>query len=301
MSYNQEAVSEKKQVALLSVFAAIFLTGSKLVIGLLTGSLGILSEALHSGLDLIAAVITYFSVRISDKPADSNHNYGHGKIENLSALIETFLLLITCAWIIYEAVSRLVTGKVHIEVNYWSYIVIVSSIIIDYTRSRALSRAAKKHKSQALEADALHFSTDIWSSAVVLIGLVFSNFGMYFADAVSALMVAVIVIYVSFKLGKRAIDVLLDRAPEGLKTTVHNIAKEMPQITSVHDIRVRNSGADIFVDLCIHVDPKLSIEKAHNISHQFEALIHKQIERCTVHLHQEPEEKHPEDDPPKSN
>jgi cation diffusion facilitator family transporter len=300
MSHSKEAVSEKKHVALLSVFAAIFLTGSKLAIGILTGSLGILSEALHSGLDLIAAVITYFSVRISDKPADSDHNYGHGKIENLSALIETFLLLVTCAWIIYEAVHRLVTGRVHIEVNYWSYIVIVSSIIIDYTRSRALSKAAKKHKSQALEADALHFSTDIWSSAVVLIGIVFANFGLHVADPISALMVAAIVIYVSYKLGKRAIDVLLDRAPEGLKATIRGIAKEMPQITSVHDIRVRNSGADIFVDLCIHVDPKLSIEKAHKISHQFETLIHKQIERCTVHLHQEPEEKHPEDDPPKS-
>jgi cation diffusion facilitator family transporter len=113
-------VKEKRRVAFISVIAAIFLTGTKLLIGLLTGSLGILSEALHSGLDLVAAIITYFSVRISDKPADREHNYGHGKFENFSAFIETILLLITCAWIIYEAVKRLASGNTHIEVNIWS-------------------------------------------------------------------------------------------------------------------------------------------------------------------------------------
>jgi cation diffusion facilitator family transporter len=206
-------VKEKKRVALISVFAAVFLTGFKLVIGILTGSLGILSEALHSGLDLVAAVITYFSVRISDKPADKEHHYGHGKIENLSALIETILLLVTCAWIIIEAIERLASGKTHIEVNVWSYIVVISSIIIDVSRSRALYKVAKKHNSQALEADALHFSTDIWSSAVVLFGLICSNFGYFFADSVAALGVAIIVLFVSFKLGKKAIDVLIDKAP----------------------------------------------------------------------------------------
>ena len=127
-------VQEKKRVALISVFAAIFLTAFKLVVGMLTGSLGLLSEALHSALDLVAAVITYFSVRISDKPADREHNYGHGKIENFSALIETFLLLLTCGWIIYEAIQRLVTGKTEIEVTVWSYIVVVSFIVIDISR-----------------------------------------------------------------------------------------------------------------------------------------------------------------------
>lgn len=134
---NQKtATHEKKQVALISVFAAIVLTGFKLIIGLLTGSLGILSEALHSGLDLVAAVITYFSVRVSDVPADKKHNFGHGKVENLSALIETILLLVTCTWIIYEAVSRLVLGKTEVEVNVWSYVVVITSIVIDINRSR---------------------------------------------------------------------------------------------------------------------------------------------------------------------
>src|ERR1035437_8546574 len=196
---------EKRRVAFLSVIAAIFITGFKLIIGLLTGSLGILSEALHSALDLVAAVITYFSVRVSDRPADREHNYGHGKVENLSALIETILLLVTCVWIIYEAINRLTSGKVHIEVTYWSYIVVISSIIIDFTRSRALSRVAKKHNSQALEADALHFSTDIWSSTVVLFGLIAFQFLHWKnADSIAALLVAIIVLYVSYQLGRKA-------------------------------------------------------------------------------------------------
>jgi cation diffusion facilitator family transporter len=193
---------EKKQVAGISVFAAVFLTGSKLTVGLLTGSLGILSEALHSGLDLVAAAITYLCVRVSDRPADEDHHYGHGKIENLSALVETLLLLITCVWIIYEAVHRLRTGQVEIEVTYWSYIVVVSSIGIDYWRSSALMKAAKKYNSQALEADAVHFSTDIWSSVVVLIGLICSHFGWFIADPIAALLVALIVLHVCYRLGK---------------------------------------------------------------------------------------------------
>lgn len=184
------STKEKKKVALLSVLAAVFLTGFKLIIGLITGSLGILSEALHSALDLIAAIITYFSVRVSDKPADREHNYGHGKIENFSAFIQTILLLITCVWIVYEAVNRLITGETTIEVTPWSYIVVVSSIIIDISRSRSLSRVAQKHNSQALEADALHFSTDIWSSAVVLFGLICAQLGYFFADAIAALIVS---------------------------------------------------------------------------------------------------------------
>jgi cation diffusion facilitator family transporter len=201
-----------------------------------TGSLGILAEALHSGLDLLAAIVTYFSVRVSDKPADRDHHFGHGKIENLSALFETVLLLITCVWIIYEGVQRLLSGRVHIEVTYWSYIVVIASILIDFTRSRALMKAAKKHNSQALEADALHFSTDIWSSAVVLLGLICAQFGIHSADSYAALIVAAIVIYVCYNLGKRAIAVLLDRAPEGLLESIYETAATMPEIFAVHDI-----------------------------------------------------------------
>ena len=246
-------VAEKKRVALISVFAAVFLTIFKIIVGILTGSLGILSEALHSGLDLVAAVITYFSVRLSDKPADGDHRYGHGKIENLSALIETFLLLITCAWIIYEAVSRLLSGNTHIEVNKWSYIVVISSIIIDINRSRMLFRVAKKHNSQALEADAIHFSTDIWSSGVVLFGLLCANFGWYFADPLAALGVAAIVLFVSYQLGKRAIDVLLDKAPMDTVAIVEQTLLNYPEVKQFHDLKVRTAGADTFIKFNIHL------------------------------------------------
>lgn len=282
--------NEKKRVALFSVLAAVFLTSSKLVIGVFTGSLGIISEALHSGLDMVAAIITFISVRISDMPADGDHRYGHGKVENLSAFIETMLLLVTCVWIIYEAVHRLVTGRTEIEVTVWSYIVVITSIAVDFTRSRALKRAAEKHNSQALEADALHFSTDIWSSLVVLSGLVFAGFGFFTADAVAALCVAMIVIYVSVRLGKRSVDVLLDSAPSEHVKTVEKVLGGMPEVKKFHDLRVRTSGADVFVDMCIHVDPLMTIEQAHGIADEIERRICSKIDRCTVQIHQEPDE-----------
>jgi cation diffusion facilitator family transporter len=283
-------VKEKKRVALVSVFAAIFLTGFKLIIGFLTGSMGILAEGLHSGLDLVAAVITYISVRISDKPADEHHHYGHGKIENFSAFIETILLLITCGWIIYEAVSRLVSGQTHIEVTVWSYIVIISSIIIDVGRSRALYRVAKKYNSQALEADALHFSTDIWSSTVVLFGLICANFGFFFADSVAALIVALIVLYISYRLGKRAMDVLLDKAPLGTIKIVQQALTEFPEVRHYHNLKVRTAGADTFIKLNIHLDPDLSLIQVHEICDKIEKGLSTIIPRSEVYIHAEPQD-----------
>jgi cation diffusion facilitator family transporter len=283
-------VKEKKRVALISVGAAIFLTGFKLVIGTLTGSLGILSEALHSGLDLVAAVITYFSVRISDKPADKEHNYGHGKIENLSALIETILLVITCVWIIYEAVSRLASGKTHIEVTIWSYIVVISSILIDIRRSRALSKVAKKYNSQALEADALHFSTDIWSSAVVLLGIICANFGLFFADSVAALFVAVIVLFVSYKLGKRAIEVLLDKAPQETIEKVENVLKTYNEVMLYHSLKIRTAGADTFIKFNIHLNPTSILKDVHGLCDKIEKDLNAEIPRSEVYIHAEPQD-----------
>jgi cation diffusion facilitator family transporter len=281
---------EKKRVALLSVFAAIFLTGFKLVVGIVTGSLGVLSEALHSALDMVAAVITYFSVRISDKPADKEHNYGHGKIENFSALVETILLVITCAWIIYEAVHRLTTGKTEIEVSVWSYVVVISSIVIDITRSRALSKVAKKYNSQALEADALHFSTDIWSSTVVLLGLIFAQFGIYMADSVAALMVAMIVLFVSYRLGKKAIDVLLDKAPLETISEVKRILKTFPEVKEFHNLKVRTAGADTFIKFNIHVEPDATLLDVHELCDRIEKELQNQIPRSEVYIHAEPQE-----------
>src|SRR5580765_7800704 len=162
---------EKRAVAGHSVLAAMAITTLKVVVGVTTGSLGILSEALHSALDLVAAIITLMSVRVSDKPADADHQYGHGKVENFSAFLETALLLLTCIWIIYEAVKRLFFHHVHIEPSFAAFLVMFVSMAVDFWRSRALGRIATKYDSQALEADALHFSTDIWSSGIVIIGL----------------------------------------------------------------------------------------------------------------------------------
>jgi len=281
---------EKKRVALISVGAAIFLTSSKLAIGLITGSLGILSEALHSALDMVAAFITYFAIRISDKPEDKHHHYGHGKVENLSALIETGLLLITCIWIIYEAIHRLITGNLNIEVTIWSYLVIIGSIIIDFWRSRSLSKVAKKYNSQALEADALHFSTDIWSSLVVLLGLLCSNFGYLYADSIAALGVAMIVITVSYRLGIKSINVLIDRSPDKITPQIEQILANQNFIIDYKNLKVREAGATIFANFTITVDPNLSIGKAHALADEIEVKIRSAFPNSEIYIHIEPAE-----------
>ena len=214
--------AEKRAVAQNSVWAAIAITVLKIVVGLSTGSLGILSEALHSGLDLVAALITLFSVRVSDKPADAEHQYGHAKVENFSAFLETGLLLLTCAWIVWEAFKRLFFQSVEIEPSIWAFLVMLFSIGADYWRSRKLQRIADKYDSQALHADALHFRTDIWSSSVVILGLVLVTIGEKFeirwlrvADPLAALAVACVVVTVSWRLARQTMDALTGRGTHG--------------------------------------------------------------------------------------
>src|SRR5437763_267167 len=224
VSFQVSDVQEKRWAALTSLIAAVGLTAFKIIVGVLTGSLGILAEAAHSGLDLVAALMTYCAVRISDRPPDRTHLYGHGKIESLSALFETLLLLLTCVWIVREAVHGLVTHHANIEVTFWSFAVMVISIVVDALRSRVLSATAKKYNSQALEADALHFQTDIWSSSVVIVGLLCVKMSDWVpglavlkqADAVAALGVSMVVVWVSWQLGRRTVDALVDKAPEGM-------------------------------------------------------------------------------------
>lgn len=284
-------IKEKQRVAINSIFAAILLTSSKIVVGIITGSLGIIAEALHSGIDLLATFITYFSVRVSDKPADKEHNYGHGKIENLSALIQTILLLITCVWIIYEAINRLVNSNTNVDVNAWSYVVVITSIIVDITRSRALYKVAKKHNSQALEADALHFSSDIWSSVVVLLGLLCVDFGFLFVDSIAALIVSIIILFVSFRLGKKAIDVLIDKAPKGLNGIITQTLESFSEIKKYHSLKIRMAGADTFVKVNIHLEPNLSLEEVHKTCDKIEKEIANKIPRCEIYLHAEPHNK----------
>ena len=291
---------EKQRAAANSVLAALGLTGMKLAVGLLSGSLGLLAEAAHSGLDLVAAFITLVAVSVSDRPADEAHPYGHGKVENFSALIETLLLFLTCAWIIYEAVRRIFFLTVHVDPSLWAFLVIIVSIAVDVSRSRMLSRAAIKHQSQALEADALHFSTDVWSSAVVLGGLALVWLGRKVlpghagildrADAAAALGVAFIVLFVSYRLGKRTIDVLLDRAPEGLKEKIVAAADEVEGVISVGKVRLRRSGALVFVDMTIEVDRTLAFERTHAIAEDVEARIQALLPGADVVIHTDPRE-----------
>ena len=291
-----QADRDKRRVALSSFLAAILLTATKLGVGLWTNSLGVLSEAAHSGLDLAAAAITLWAVRVSGRPADREHPYGHGKIENLSALAETLLLLVTCVWIVSEAVHRLFfTANIHVDPNAWAFLVVILSMIVDYSRSHALSRAADKYASQALEADALHFSTDIWSSAVVLLGLcgvvASEQLAMPWliqADAVAALGVAVIVIGVSLKLGKKSVDDLLDSVPGSLRDEVAAAAKRVPGVEAVTRLRLRRSGPETFADVTLAVGRTAAFERAHDIASEVETALHALLPNADVVVHVEP-------------
>jgi cation diffusion facilitator family transporter len=291
----EKANLEKNRVALISVLAAILLTATKLIVGLATGSLGILSEAAHSGLDLVAAIITLVAVRFSGKPPDEQHTYGHGKIENLSAMFEAGLLLITCGWIIYEAIQRLFFKSVHVEASAWAFGIMILSIVVDYNRSRALGGIARKYNSQALEADALHFSTDIWSSAVVILGLVLVRLADTFnipslaqADAVAALIVAGIVVFVSLQLGRRTIAGLLDEIPVGLRDEVVDIVKQVPGVRKVKHVRLRWSGAEAFVDVVITARKDVSFKRSHEIATNAEQAIQEYLPEAEVTVHIEP-------------
>jgi cation diffusion facilitator family transporter len=288
---------EKRSVAFTSLLAAIGLTTFKAIVGLATGSLGILAEAAHSGLDLVAALMTFLAVRISGKPADRDHPYGHGKIENLSALFETVLLLVTCVWIIYGATHRLLFHKIEVEVNLWSFAVMITSIVVDYSRSRALSRSAKKYNSQALEADALHFSTDIWSSCVVIVGLAGVKLGEWFprlaflgySDAIAAIGVALIVVYVSVKLGMRTVRALLDTAPAGMEKEITLAVEALPGVINCHHVRARSSGPQLFVDIHVLVDGRQTLKQAHDLTDQIEGAIHQLHPEADITVHPEPD------------
>lgn len=297
ISETHVATREKNRAALTSVLAAVLLTALKLVVGILTGSLGILAEAAHSGLDLAAALMTFFAVRIAAKPPDSRHTYGHGKAENLSALFETLLLLATCVWIIYEAIQRLFFKTVEVEANIWGFAVMAISITVDINRSRMLYRTAQKHKSQALEADALHFATDIWSSSVVILGLggvwLAGRLGPRWAflihtDAIAALVVATIVVGVSFRLGKRAVMALMDTAPYGLQQQVRQVAEGVPGVGEVTHVRVREVGPSIFLDLTATVDRSKSLEEAHRVAARVEDAVRAAVPGSDVVVHVDP-------------
>lgn len=287
---------EKFWVAFGSLLAALFLTSTKLAVGIWTNSLGILSEAAHSGLDLIAAGMTVWAVRVASQPADSRHTYGHEKVENLSALFETLLLLVTCGWIVYEALARLFSGEPpEVKANIWAFLVVLLSIGVDWSRSRVLQRTAQKHHSQALEADALHFSTDIYSSLVVLLGLVGVVLAercqqpwLMKADAGAALAVAIVVVALSSHLGKKAIEELLDTIPAGLQAQVRQAIQQIPELAEVDQVRLRRSGAKMFADLTVRIQPTSTLEQSHQLADQAEEAIRRLLPGADVVVHVEP-------------
>jgi cation diffusion facilitator family transporter len=284
-----EMQREKKHVALNSIFAAIAITVLKVVVGITTGSLGILSEAAHSALDLVAAAVTYFSVRVSDKPADAEHQYGHGKIESFSAFVETGLLLLTCLWIVYEAGKRLFFHSVEIEPTVWAFAVMGASIVVDTWRSRRLRRIANKYDSQALQADALHVSTDIWSSTVVVVGLVLVLLGRKYslpwlmkADPIAALIVACIVVYVSSRLARQTIDALLDAAPKGVRAQIIQEVYRVDGVLAVDRVRIRRAGSRYFVDVAVAMSRNVTFQKSEQMANEVAARIRKLLPDADV-------------------
>lgn len=281
--------NKKTSVALSSVFASAFLTIIKLIVGILTGSLGIISEAAHSALDFGAALLTFFAVKIGDKPADKEHPYGHGKVESVSALIETGLLFLTGFWIIYEAGKRLIIGDSEVTFTWYAIVIVIISIITDISRSRALKKTAKETNSQALEADALHFSSDIWSSSAVLFGLICVYFGYTKADAIAAIVVAIFVFFAGWRLGKRTIDVLIDSAPEGLTEKIYETVKQVDGVINIERLRARPIGACVFVDMIISVSRKLPLNRVSEITKNVEKEVKKLVPEIDLTVHTKPQ------------
>ena len=289
-----EEAREKRRAALLSVGSATLLVSLKTFLVVRTGSLGVLSEALHSGLDLIAAIITFLSVRVSDLPADERHLYGHGKYENFSAFVETGLLALTALYIIYEAFDRLFFRAVHIQPSVTAIVVLLGALAIDLTRARKLGHVARKFSSEALEADALHFSTDVWSTTVVIIGIALVWAGetwnlpwLIYADALAGLAVAAVILWVGSQLGKRTLDALLDAAPKGLQQEIAMALARMEGVLDVVRVRVRRAGNGHFVDATVSVARSASLEQVHTLTDAIEKRI-SEIVPSDVMVHVEP-------------
>jgi len=289
-----EEARGKKRAALLSVGSATLLVSLKAFLVVRTGSLGVLSEALHSGLDLLAAIITFLSIRVSDQPADERHPYGHGKFENFSAFVETGLLALTALYIIYEAFDRLFFRTVHIQPSVMAIVVLLVALSIDLTRARALREAARKYSSEALEADALHFSTDVWSTTVVIVGIGLVWAGetwdlpwLVYADALAGLAVAAVVLWVGSQLGRRTLDALLDAAPKGLQQEIALALERMAGVLDVARVRVRRAGNRHFVDATVSVARSASLEQVHALTDAIEKRIG-EIVPSDVMVHVEP-------------
>ena len=294
------AAAEKRSAAFLSVAAACVITALKLVVGVITGSLGMLSDAAHSAVDLIGAGLTFLSVRISDKPADENHPYGHGKIENLSAFVETFLMLASSVWIMIEAIIRIFVHPVEVRLSIWPFLVLFASIAVDFGRSRKLKTVAERYQSDALAANALHFASDIWSSVAVLIGLGASWLGgsalgrsmglewMRFADPVAAIVVALLILYFAWKLAWRTINALTDAIPEDLSRRVLREIRAVDGVLSVDQARMRRSGGKYFADFTLSFSRQLTFQRAEELVREATAAVQRILPEADVVIHTVP-------------
>jgi len=286
-------ITEKKiKVALHSLYAAVAITVIKLFAAYFSGSLAVLSEVFNSGIDIFVCLVTIISIKYSSRPPDEDHNYGHEKVENFSALFQVFILFITSAYIIYEAMQRLFSDRtVEVKISVWIFLALIVSMIIDFYRARILKKTARETKSNALEADALHFSSDILSSFVVIIGLllVYLNISKA-ADTIAALVVTGIIIYLGYKLSKKAIDSLMDRVPAGLYEKVKYETLLIKGVENIKSYRIRSSGSKIYIDMTIFISRLVPFSKAHDIMDGVERKIHELIENADVVIHSEPVE-----------
>jgi cation diffusion facilitator family transporter len=279
----------KEKVALSSIAVSTGLTLAKAVVGVLTGSLAILSEAAHSLIDVAATVMTYFAVRVSGKPADEEHHYGHGKVESVSALAETALLFLLSAIVLWEAAQRLIGNESHMVLaTPWAFGVIVLSIVVDFFRARLLYRVAAETSSEALEADALHFGSDMWSSVAVLVGLIAVAFGYAWADSAAAAVVAIFICVAGWRLGRRTIETLTDTAPAGSAATITRIVTRIPGVVGVERVRVRPAGDTLFVDLEVAVSRTLPLDRVTAIKERIDRAVREEFPKAETTVNTEP-------------
>jgi cation diffusion facilitator family transporter len=281
-------MNAKVSIARLSIVSNTLLILMKLAVGIISGSVSILSEAIHSSMDLIAAIIAFFSVRVSDNPPDSRHPYGHGKIENISGVIEALLIFVAAIWIIIEAVKKLLGEKIELDSIALGSIVMLISAIVNTIVSRKLYKVARATNSMALEADALHLKTDVYTSLGVSAGLgLILITGINWLDPVIAIMVALFIINESYHLLSRAFTPLLDTAWN--TDEIKDLEKRLNQMeVSYHDLRTRVAGNYRFIDIHIQIPEDVSVGSAHKYCDKIESELTGAYDNVTVTIHVEP-------------
>ena len=281
-------MSPQRRIALMSVAAALVLIGVKLVTGLATGSLGFLSEAAHSGTDLVAALLTLFAVGVAIRPADPAHQYGHGKAEHLSALAEASILVAASLAIVYVAIRRLVDGTAEVEATWWAFLVIVLVIFIDAGRTSVSFRASRRFQSPAFSASALHFGSDLAGSTAVLFGLLAARAGYPEGDAIAALFVAVLVLGAASRLIRQNVDVLMDQAPAEAVEAAQRAIETLDPAVTLRRLRMRRAAGRHFADVVIGVSPGAAVGQGHAAADAVEEAIERAVPGADVVVHVEP-------------